>query len=367
MNTTPTPAQILAGKVAIAIRLADDVGRSRGTNVYARNERAVRKLVDLEAEIDADISALAQPALAAPVLAPSEAALEFPTAELLRIGQMADTAVGSGSRDQSNILSSIADEVAKLLAKETDVPAPAQVMQPVEASPSLTLPIQAGKKYVQRDGDVVRIDKPSINAQGVHVAHRYAGGFVGSTVYASTGRAYPSTYNGRKDIVADYIEVQQAAPVAPTEPNKIIALAEKCSAEVGRYEGKVAWVKFHSQSSIESFATGIVMSATLKPRTAAKPEPVVQQFLTEDDFADLFRFIETSEDGEGYDIGKESVQRLASLGVVQNLNFGKYGTTEFGYFVQETVFLQNPSLPLLLDSDRDHAQRDRLAVIKGTP
>lgn len=31
------------------------------------------------------------------------------------------------------------------------------------------------------------------------------------------------------------------------------ATAEKCGAEVGRYEGAVVWVKFHSLPALESF------------------------------------------------------------------------------------------------------------------
>jgi hypothetical protein len=60
----------------------------------------------------------------------------------------------------------------------------------------------------------------------------------------------------------------------------VIALAEKCSAEVGRYEGKVVWVKFHSQAAIEAFATGVVMSAAV--RSHAKPvAPKAEQAATQ--------------------------------------------------------------------------------------
>lgn len=66
-----------------------------------------------------------------------------------------------------------------------------------------------------------------------------------------------------------------AAPAAPTEPD-IIALAEKCSAEVGRHEGEVVWVKFHSRSAVEAFAAGIVMSAALKSH-AQQAAPKAEQ------------------------------------------------------------------------------------------
>ena len=68
------------------------------------------------------------------------------------------------------------------------------------------------------------------------------------------------------ELIADEIWLTLAAstaPAAPTDQN-LIALAEKCSAEVGRHEGEVVWVKFHSRSAIEAFATGVVMSAVVR-------------------------------------------------------------------------------------------------------
>jgi hypothetical protein len=45
--------------------------------------------------------------------------------------------------------------------------------------------------------------------------------------------------------------------------DRLIELAEKCSAEVGRYEGQVLWVKFHSLASVECFAARVVMRAAI--------------------------------------------------------------------------------------------------------
>ena len=73
-----------------------------------------------------------------------------------------------------------------------------------------------------------------------------------------------------------------SAPAVETvaEQPGLIALAEKCSAEVGRYEGEVVWVKFHSQAAIEAFATGVVMSAAV--RSHAKPvAPKAEQAATQ--------------------------------------------------------------------------------------
>ena len=87
---------------------------------------------------------------------------------------------------------------------------------------------------------------------------RFIGSNFGSTTYANGYGGAPSD-DDRYELTAHDlltcfrewsryeipVKVAVAAPVAPIEPNKIIALAEKCSAEVGRYEGRVVWVKFH--------------------------------------------------------------------------------------------------------------------------
>ncbi|MPS30540.1 MAG: hypothetical protein E2576_14510 [Alcaligenaceae bacterium] len=80
-------------------------------------------------------------------------------------------------------------------------------------------------------------------------------------------------------------------------------------------------------------------------------------FLQEADQHALHRFIETTEDDESYDIGKDAVKRLAQLGVVSNHGFGRYGVTAFGYWAHERFWHQNPPLPLRTNSDRDKEAR----------
>jgi hypothetical protein len=87
-------------------------------------------------------------------------------------------------------------------------------------------------------------------------------------------------------------------------------------------------------------------------------------FLQENDYHLLHRFIETSEDDESYDIGKDAIRRLAELGVVQSHGFGRYSVTMFGYWVHERFWHQNPALPLMTNADRDRAKRAAL-VAKG--
>jgi len=60
----------------------------------------------------------------------------------------------------------------------------------------------------------------------------------------------------------------------------------------------------------------------------------------------LFSFNETVSDGKEYINDKEDVQRMAELGVIQNLGFGRYRVTSFGHWLIESEFHQSPSLPL---------------------
>jgi hypothetical protein len=65
-------------------------------------------------------------------------------------------------------------------------------------------------------------------------------------------------------------------------------------------------------------------------------------YLQPTDLGDLMRFQETTDDGEGYDIGKPALRRLAGLGAVQCRGFGKFSVTAFGYFVLEHMLKQHP-------------------------
>lgn len=89
-------------------------------------------------------------------------------------------------------------------------------------------------------------------------------------------------------------------------------------------------------------------------------------FLQEDDQHALHRFIETTEDGQGYDIGKDRIKRLAELGVVSNQGFGRYSVTAFGYWAHERYWHQNPSLPLkTIDEHNAEAAKDARRRIEG--
>lgn len=99
------------------------------------------------------------------------------------------------------------------------------------------------------------------------------------------------------------------------------------------------------------------------PQAQADARDAVQTpFLQESDQHLLHRFIETTEDDESYDIGKEGVKRLAELGVISNHGFGRYSVTMFGYWAHEQFWHQKPSLPLKTNADRDREARAAIAA-----
>ena len=62
----------------------------------------------------------------------------------------------------------------------------------------------------------------------------------------------------------------------------------------------------------------------------------ISSILSETDFKNLKRFEETSSDGEGYDVIKSDMARLAEIGVVRHHSRGIYSLTSFGQFVIES-------------------------------
>ncbi len=62
----------------------------------------------------------------------------------------------------------------------------------------------------------------------------------------------------------------------------------------------------------------------------AQPAQEPVEWMDEDERKAFERFNETSEDGEGYDVPKQMMKRLAQIGVVHHTSGGIYGVTEFG-------------------------------------
>ncbi|WP_182343295.1 hypothetical protein [Comamonas koreensis] len=126
-------------------------------------------------------------------------------------------------------------------------------------------------------------------------------------------------------------------------------------------------LKPRSESEKAAYLAGVAdgrMYAERDADTAPKAQPADAPiaYLQQSDQHLLHRFIETTEDDESFDIGKDAVKRLANLGVVESCGFGRYGVTMFGYWVHEHYWHQNPSLPLKTNADRDREHRAAMAA-----
>lgn len=80
------------------------------------------------------------------------------------------------------------------------------------------------------------------------------------------------------------------------------------------------------------------------------------QFLTDADYGDLCRLDDLFSDGEGYDLPKDRMRRLAQIGVIRRVTRDFYEITSFG----SHVLGHSPRLPLLPTeeyNDREAALR----------
>jgi hypothetical protein len=83
-------------------------------------------------------------------------------------------------------------------------------------------------------------------------------------------------------------------------------------------------------------------------------------FLNDQDMADLTRFIDVLEDGEGYDIPSERMKRLAELGVVRRRYGDCYSITSFGRYVLKDGPAEFLALPLKTSDEFNAAQNAAL-------
>lgn len=91
---------------------------------------------------------------------------------------------------------------------------------------------------------------------------------------------------------------------------------------------------YHASAIKPKFGEELDGKLTMYPvftRTTPPQRPWVG--LTNDERKALERFVETCDDGEGYDVPKQMMQRLAQIGVVHHTSGGVYSTTEFGRWV----------------------------------
>lgn len=145
-------------------------------------------------------------------------------------------------------------------------------------------------------------------------------------------KAYQAAWNRRA--------AKPAVPAPLPSPENVRELAEEYCDVLEEYERDREW-RF-GYSGLQNFAVALLSAA-----------PAQGKWLTEEDMAWLIRFSETCEDCDagGYDVPKDRMRRLAEIGAVRSLGFGRYETTAFGNYVVETHFEQKSPLPLLTYDD----------------
>lgn len=95
-------------------------------------------------------------------------------------------------------------------------------------------------------------------------------------------------------------------------------------------------------SVLDAFELGW-QAALSQPEREALPQ--ADKFLSEVELTALERFRETSSDGEGYDVDKSIMQRLACIGVIRHRSAGYYEFTDFGHYVLGELPWQQSNIP----------------------
>lgn len=80
----------------------------------------------------------------------------------------------------------------------------------------------------------------------------------------------------------------------------------------------------------------LCVDAAVRAAFATTCQTVPGHFVTPDEFYALKRFAQTCEDGEGYDVPKEMMNRLAVVGAIRRIVGGRYEFTEFGNWILST-------------------------------
>lgn len=163
------------------------------------------------------------------------------------------------------------------------------------------------------------------------------------------------------------IQAPAAIAVPDEDVQDLVIKALRKAWQLGQTYWQQADSEYISQQSKSDVTQAKFQDLVDETRAALAQLPVQSAdapiaYLQKSDQYLLYRFIETAEDDESFDIGKDAVKRLANLGVVESCGFGRYGVTMFGYWVHEHYWHQNPSLPLKTNADRDRERRAAMAA-----
>lgn len=151
-----------------------------------------------------------------------------------------------------------------------------------------------------------------------------------------------------------------------------IELAKLAAEHYGRPESDVpalvAWERYRVEQTMTPGMPGLMpLPAFIAGFNTAHQSPSIDQqggapaLLNVEEMAALRRFNETCEDGEGYDVRKPMIQRLASIGAVRRTSGSYYEITDFGMHALGSA----PAPAVQAYQDAKDAALFRLAVEKG--
>lgn len=109
----------------------------------------------------------------------------------------------------------------------------------------------------------------------------------------------------------------------PVEPNTVSHIPER-----GVYLSRK-----DAQAIVGFFAHDNPHHLVVKAQQAAQRIRKSLSLVSDEDIKHLMRFHETTEDGEGYDVPKPIMKRLASIGLIGHSSAGRYFITDFGQSV----------------------------------
>jgi hypothetical protein len=135
---------------------------------------------------------------------------------------------------------------------------------------------------------------------------------------------------------------EPAAPVFPHTPDIEISLADMGTLNLpqfvrgvrefylGTLHGKLPPPLFDAVRSVDAAWLARIVLESQGVQLPATPLVDV----TVSEMAAFNRFCECAEDGEGYDVDKGMMRRLADIGLVRSQGFGRFTTTAYGVAVR---------------------------------
>jgi hypothetical protein len=102
----------------------------------------------------------------------------------------------------------------------------------------------------------------------------------------------------------------------------------------------------------------IVVASSSVPAALDSPLAPLPVAIADDEMAALRRFHECASDGEGYDVAKPMMKRLAEIGLVRRMTAAIYEHTDFGLAVLDEYVTPR------LESNRESGKRLRLVASK---